>query len=196
MTTLTKTEVREAPVAAGEVLANPAYGEIDRPETRKQNSTEYIWALLRIGVGFTFLWAFLDKLFGLGFATEAGKGWLEGGSPTFGFLNFAATGPLKDFYSGLAGNAVVDWLFMLGILAIGLPLVLGIGVRIAASIGVVMLLMMYSALLLPENNPVLDEHIIYAVIMAGVAIGNPGYEVGLGRWWGKTKLAKSLPVLK
>ena len=49
----------------------------------------------------------------------------------------------------MAGNAVVDWLFMLGILAIGLPLVLGIGVRIAAriaaSIGVVMLLVMYSA---------------------------------------------------
>ena len=91
---------------------------------------------------------------------------------------------------------VVDWLFMLGILAIGLPLVLGIGVRIAASIGVVMLLIMYSALLLPEHNPVLDDHIIYAVIMLGLAVVNPGYHLGLGRWWGRMKLVSKFPILK
>ena len=85
---------------------------------------------------------------------------------------------------------------LLGLLAIGLPLVLGIGVRIAASIGVVMLLMMYSSLMLPENNPVLDEHIIYVVIMLGLAIANPGYGLGLGRWWGRTRLARRLPVLE
>ena len=50
-----------------------------------------VWGLLRMAVGWIFLWAFLDKLVGLGFATEVGKGWLNGGSPTFGFLNFGSS---------------------------------------------------------------------------------------------------------
>ena len=34
----------------------------------------YAWFAARIGMGFIFLWAFVDKLFGLGYATPAGKG--------------------------------------------------------------------------------------------------------------------------
>ncbi len=146
-------------------------------------------------MGWIFLWAFLDKLFGLGFATEAGKGWIDGGSPAAGFLSFGTSGPLAGFYSGLAGNAAVDWLFMLGILAIGLPLMLGIGVRLAASIGVVMLLMMYSALLGPANNPILDDHIIYALIMLGLVI-NPANHLSPAGWWEKTRLVNKYPILK
>ena len=175
------------------VLDLPAIVEL--PTKIAPKAAPAVWALLRFGVGWIFLWAFVDKVFGLGFTTESGKGWIDGGSPTFGFLSFATMGPLTEFYHGLAGSAVVDWLFMLGLLGVGLPLVLGIGVRIAASIGVMMLLMMYSALLLPEHNPFLDDHIIYAVIMVGLAVGNPGYRFGLGRWWGKTRLAKRYPLL-
>ena len=180
-------------VAAPDTRAEPG---LDLPTVGKSDGTAYIWALLRFSLGWIFLWAFVDKLFGLGFATESGKGWIDGGSPIFGFLNFAARGPMVGYYHTMAGNAVVDWLFMLGILAIGLPLVLGIGVRIAASIGVVMLLVMYSAVVLPEHNPVLDDHIIYAVIMLGIATANPGYHLGLGRWWGKTRLVNKFPVLE
>ena len=196
MATLTTPDI---PVRNGfeeRTFATTPVREIDHSIESKADRTGYIWALLRFGMGWIFLWAFVDKLFGLGFATESGKGWIDGGSPTFGFLNFGASGPLEGYYNSLAGNAVVDWLFMLGILAIGLPLVLGIGVRIAASIGVVMLLLMYSALVLPANNPVLDDHIIYAVIMLGLAIANPGYHLGLGRRWGKTRLVKKFPVLE
>ena len=196
MTTLTAPDISTRHDLDDRVPAIAPVREIDESAGSKSDRTGFIWALLRIGMGWIFLWAFVDKLFGLGFATEAGNGWIDGGSPTFGFLNFAATGPLEGYYNGLAGNAFVDSLFMLGLLAIGLPLVLGIGVRIATSIGVVMLLLMYSALLLPEHNPVLDDHIIYAVIMLGLAIANPGHHLGLGRWWVKTKLVKKFSVLK
>ncbi|RGA01239.1 hypothetical protein DI270_030565 [Microbispora triticiradicis] len=47
----------------------------------------YVWAAARIAIGWVFLWAFLDKLFGWGFATPAAKAWINGGSPTTGFLN-------------------------------------------------------------------------------------------------------------
>ena len=44
--------------------------------------TALVWAALRLAMGWTFFWAFADKLFGLGYATGAGKGWIDGGSPT------------------------------------------------------------------------------------------------------------------
>jgi thiosulfate dehydrogenase [quinone] large subunit len=154
-------------------------------------------AALRIGVGWTFLWAFLDKTFGLGFATEAGKGWIDGGSPTYGFLTFGTKGPFAEFFAGMAGSVTVEWLFMLGLLGIGLPLMLGIGVRIAAATGIAMLGMMYIAsAIFPEHNPFLDEHIINGLILLGIAIGLPGYRLGLGRYFGKSRLARRYPLLK
>ena len=60
-------------------------------------------AVLRIMFGFYFLWAFLDKTFGLGFATPAAKAWINGGSPTKGFLS-GSEGPFSGFYHALAGN--------------------------------------------------------------------------------------------
>jgi thiosulfate dehydrogenase (quinone) large subunit len=46
-------------------------------------------AAARIAIGWTFLWAFLDKAVGLGFATQRADAWISGGSPTFGYLTFA-----------------------------------------------------------------------------------------------------------
>ena len=50
------------------------------------------WQLLgfaRILVGFVFLWAFVDKTFGLGVATKAKDAWINGVSPTTGFYSTA-----------------------------------------------------------------------------------------------------------
>jgi thiosulfate dehydrogenase (quinone) large subunit len=127
--------------------------------------TKTIWLLLRLSMGFIFLWAFLDKTFGLGFATAGDKAWIAGGSPTMGFLKFGVKGPFADFFHSLAGVAVVDWMFMLGLLFVGLTLILNRYVKWGALAGSMMLLFMYLALLLPENNPILDEHIIYILVL-------------------------------
>jgi thiosulfate dehydrogenase [quinone] large subunit len=154
-------------------------------ESRKSDGkARLVWATLRLAMGWTFFWAFADKLFGLGYATEAGKGWIDGGSPTFGFLNFAAKGPFAETYKGLAGAESIEWMFMLGLLGIGLPLLLGIGVRIAGSIGIMMYALMYTALIGPENNPFLDDHIVGIIIMAGLVLAAAGSPIGLGKLWG------------
>jgi hypothetical protein len=41
-------------------------------------------AVFRVVVGLEFLWAFLDKTFGLGYATPAARAWINGGSPIVG----------------------------------------------------------------------------------------------------------------
>lgn len=123
-----------------------------------------IVSFLRIGLGFIFLWAFFDKLFGLGFATTPDKAWIHGGSPTYGFLAFAVKGPFATFFKSLAGNPIVDWAFMIGLLAVGLSLLLNYFVKLGSIVGLLMVVLMYLAVLPPENNPVLDDHIIYALV--------------------------------
>ena len=70
-------------------------------------------------MGFTFFWAFLDKLFGLGYATPSERAWINGGSPTKGFLANSADGPFAGFYQDIAGAGWADWLFMIGLAGIG-----------------------------------------------------------------------------
>ncbi len=129
-----------------------------------------VFTSLRLVMGFIFLWAFLDKTFGLGFATTSAKAWINGGSPTTGFLTGAVKGPFAEFFHGLAGVAIVDWMFMLGLLFVGLTLILSKYVKWGCAAGASMMLLMYLATLFPENNPVVDEHIVYALVLALIAI--------------------------
>src|SRR6266566_5231037 len=84
-------------------------------------------------MGWTFLWAFLDKTFALGFATgrdpQTGiidffgpKAWIHEGSPTAG-LAFFAKGPFASFYKDIAGATWLDWTFMLALVLIGIAIV-------------------------------------------------------------------------
>jgi thiosulfate dehydrogenase [quinone] large subunit len=143
-----------------------------------------------------FLWAFLDKVFGLGHETASKAAWIHDGHPTAGFLKFAAAGPFKGFYNSFAGAAWADWLFMLGLVSIGVALILGIGMRIAAISGSALLVMMWSAVLPPENNVFMDDHLIYAGVLVGLALTAAGTTLGLGRWWANTPLARKAPWLK
>ena len=175
--------------------------------TKSTEKTFYALALVRISLGFIFLWAFLDKLLGLGFATcrnpetdvvqtMCSRAWAEGGSPTTGFLNNAVQGPFADLYHNLAGVGLVDWLFMAGLLVVGVGLLLGIWVRVAAVVGAIMLFLMWTALLWPENNPFLDDHLVYAFALAAIYFGDSNQKWGLRAWLSQTGLVKALPLLK
>jgi thiosulfate dehydrogenase (quinone) large subunit len=153
-------------------------------------------AVVRVAVGFVFLWAFLDKTFGFGYATPAAKAWINGGSPTKGFLSRVAAGPLESTFHAWAGAAWVDWLFMAGLLAIGIALILGIGLRIAAVSGTVMMLLMWAAEwplakftsageLTMSTNPIVDYHIVYALVLITLALTYAGNTWGLGRLWAR-----------
>lgn len=153
-------------------------------------------ALLRISMGFIFLWAFVDKLFGLGFSTAANKSWLLGNSPTYGFLKFATYGPFKSIFEGMAGNPIVDWLFMLGLLFVGVALTLGVARKISTLFGCLMLLFMWLAAFPPKQNPILDDHIIYIFVLQLLLQLHSGETWGLGKWWEKTSLVKKYSFLK
>jgi thiosulfate dehydrogenase [quinone] large subunit len=139
-------------------------------------------------MGFYFLWAFLDKTLGLGFATPAERAWVAGGSPTTGFLtNATAESPFANVFAAIAGNPVVDWLFMFGLLGVGLTLLLGVGVRIGAIAGAAMLLLMYLAefplTLTGATNPLIDSHIIDMGVMAIVFFAVADQRLSVARIW-------------
>ncbi len=157
---------------------------------------KYIWGALRIAMGWIFLWAFFDKLLGLGFATAAENAWIAGGSPTAGFLSFGTGTLFGSFFQSLAGLAIVDWLFMLGLLFVGIALILGIGVKLAGYVGAFMMFLMWLAVLPLANNPIIDDHIIYLLIMLGFTIINTDDWFGFGKRWANTKLVKKYKFLK
>jgi thiosulfate dehydrogenase [quinone] large subunit len=168
----------------------------DAGESRQQVAARYVWAGLRIALGWIFLWAFLDKTFGWGFATESENAWVNGGSPTEGFLSFGTTGPLASFYQGMAGAAWADVLFMVGLAGIGVALMAGIGMRIAAASGALMMVMMWTAVLPPPNNPFMDDHLIYAGLLVGLALVGAGGTLGFGKQWERLPLVQRWPWLK
>jgi thiosulfate dehydrogenase [quinone] large subunit len=165
-------------------------------ETTVQKATRYVLAGLRIALGWVFLWAFLDKLLGLGRSTPAANAWIDGGSPTKGFLGKAVSGPFESLYHSFAGAAWADTLFMTGLAGIGIALIAGVGMRLAATAGSLLLVLMWSAVLPPENNPFMDDHLIYAGVLITLALTAAGNTLGLGAYWNRLPIVQRLPWLK
>ncbi|MEU7893309.1 hypothetical protein AB0B45_10615 [Nonomuraea sp. NPDC049152] len=146
-------------------------------EERPSRPVDYVWAIARISIGWLFLWAYVDQTFGLGFTTPANRAWIYGGSPTSRFLR---GGDLAV----LAGQPWVDGLFMLGLLGFGVCLVLGVATRAAAVAGGITLVLMWAAELPLAGDPLVNEHIVYTIVLAGLAglaMANAGDTLGLGR---------------
>lgn len=151
-------------------------------------------AAARIVLGWVFLWAFLDKTFGLGFATTEADSWLAGGSPTSGFLA-SREGVFAGAFHALVGHAWVDWAFMLGMLLVGAALILGVAMRPAAVGAVGLMASLWLASVPLENNPVVDEHVVYAVLAVTLAATRAGHRLGAGRYWARLPLVRRLPWL-
>jgi thiosulfate dehydrogenase [quinone] large subunit len=178
----------------------PAHGAVMTTTAGK------VTAVLRITTGLLFLWAFLDKTFGLGYATTAKNAWINGGSPTNGFLSHVDVGPFADTLKGWAGGWLTDSLFMLGLLGLGVAVTLGIGLRISAIAGTVMMLFMWVAewpldrvtdagQASGSTNPFIDYHLVYAIVLIALALVYTGNTWGLGRKWASLDIVRKNPWL-
>lgn len=137
-------------------------------------------AVLRLLLGVVFLWAFADKTVGLGFATPPERAWITGGSPTAGYLG-SLDGALAPAFTALAGQGWVDITFMFGMLAVGSALVLGVALPAAAAGGTIIMALMWLTSLPLANNPLIDEHVIYAAALWVLAATGSGHTWGLAR---------------
>lgn len=209
----------QGPARDGEVVA-PAPVEVPPRVVAPRVKGALLWGLARISIGWVFLWAFLDKAFALGFSTgrledgtidffARGQAWLNGGSPTAGVFAYALKGPFTGLYRAI-GNvsmtaqgpvanppAWVDWVYMLSMLLIGLGLISGVMTRIAAFGGIVWMAIFYTATSIwPEFNPFVDDHVVYAIVLAGLAAIDAGRYLGLGTYWERLPIVQRHPILR
>ena len=171
-----------------------ALEHVEAPGSMLTTTAAKALAVLRISTGFVFLWAFLDKTFGLGYSTPSARAWINGGSPTKGFLSSVDVGPFQSMFHSMAGTWWTDSLFMAAMLGVGVALIAGIGMRIAAGTGILVMAMMWFAEFplarhtakgapSASTNPLTDYHVLYGVTVVVLALTYAGHTWGLGRWW-------------
>jgi thiosulfate dehydrogenase (quinone) large subunit len=131
-----------------------------------QNLMPLAAVLLRVCLGLVFFFAGWSKL-----TTE---GWTAAG-----FLQ-NATGPFASWFQSLAGNGFVDVLNMWGLTLLGVALILGLFVRTASALGMVLMLLYYFADFVGNtSHGYIDEHIMYACVLFLFLVGGFGHVFGL-----------------
>ncbi|GGN87003.1 MULTISPECIES: DoxX family membrane protein [Haloarcula] len=143
----------------------------------------YSLFLLRIVMGWTLFQGGVTKL------VTYLDGNPENNWTAAGFLANAIPegNPFTGMFVAMAGNPAIDWLNMLGLTLAGLALLLGAFVRFAAFWGAVMMLFYWLASLqggllagLPvAHGWVVDDHIVYAVLLFGLGAFGAGRILGL-----------------
>jgi len=200
----------------------PAGGRPPIPgDDRALRRTGWVWGVLRLAMGWIFLWSFLDRFFGLGFSTcritarvaedpsQVGgidylcdDSFMQGGSAVYNFLTFnAARSHTGDWFSWMAPadaatQNVWDLIFMLALLGAGVALLLGVLVRVAAIGAAILLVFIHlAALVWPAGNPFLTYQLVYAIVLVGIAVADAGRFLGVGRWWTSLPVVERAPLL-
>ena len=128
--------------------------------------------LLRLLMGWIFLWAGFDKAIN-GFTAE-------------GFLLHATSGPLKEWFTDLGGNAtalsVIDPLVTYGQILMGFALFLGAATRLALVFAGAMMLLFYLAQFPPEHDLFVDYYLVYIVVYLMLGALGAGRILGLDRF--------------
>ncbi len=179
------------------ISATGGWRSMDQIHRIREDPGAFVFAILRLLIGFMLLWAFFDKMFGLGFPTASGAGYIDGGSPTEGFLMFASTGTFGWLFEPLTRiTPVMDVIILISMLGLGTGLMLGIGKRICCVGGMVMFFIFYLAVMPLSDNPIIDYHTIYIVVLAGVLLTDSCSILGMGNRWRDTALVRRFPILE
>jgi thiosulfate dehydrogenase [quinone] large subunit len=142
------------------------------PESLAQSVMGPFTLLLRLTMGWIFLWSGIDKL-----VTDFSAS---------GFLVNGTQGPLGDWFQSLGTNQaaldVINPLVIWGQVLIGVTLVLGLFTRAGLFWAAAMMMMFYLAVFPPANNPFMDEHLVYIVIFGLLGALGAGRILGVDAW--------------
>jgi thiosulfate dehydrogenase [quinone] large subunit len=159
-------------------------------------------AALRIFLGAGFLYAGLEKVFDFagsgkpftsaGFLQFGTNGSLPGSDPK------AIVNPTHDFWVSLATNAqlisVIDALVVVGELAIGAALILGLATRFAGVMGAILMGFITVAAWSFAFGPV-NETMLYAAVALYLAYAEAGLAYGLDAIIEKSEIVVRRPAL-
>jgi thiosulfate dehydrogenase [quinone] large subunit len=146
-----------------------------------------ILVLLRIALGWLFFYAGITKV-------------LDPAWSAAGYLRGAKT--FTGLYQLLASPTNIGWVNFLnewGLTLLGISLILGIGVRLSGVFGVALMLLYYfPALEFPrvEHGYLVDEHIIYALVLAYFVAVRAGRTFGLEGWCAGLPICRRFPKIR
>ena len=143
---------------------------------------------LRFSMGWLFFYAGITKV-------------LDPAWSAAGYLTSAKT--FSVFYIWLAQpgflqfiNFINEW----GLTLLGVSLILGIAVRLSSGFGVLLMLLYYFPVLdFPYPNPhsyLVDEHIVYALVLTYFATVRAGRVWGLEEWCSNLPICSRFPRLR
>ncbi len=92
----------------------------------------------------------------------------------------SADGPFSEWFRSLAGNGFVDVTNEWGLFFLGIALIIGLLTRPAAMLGIILMALYYLAHF-TSNTAMgyVDEHVVYAAVLAVFAAGGAGHAFGL-----------------
>lgn len=144
--------------------------------------------LLRIGMGWLMFYAGITKL-------------LDPNWTAAGYLNNAKT--FTGFFQWFASAGNIGWINFInewGLTLLGISLILGVGVRLSSILGAALMLLYYFPVLqFPYPNPhsfLVDEHIVYALILVFFAAVRAGRFLGLENWCSNLPICSKFPRLR
>lgn len=138
--------------------------------------------LLRLSMAWVFLYAASHQI--------------GGGFSVTGFLTHTKTfHGLFSIFTGPSVAPVVSFLVAYGHLLIGLSLLVGLMVRVSSIFGIALMLMYWMAhmdfpYISNPNNFLLDDHIVYAFVLALMIATHAGHIFGLDGWFAKRDAAR------
>ncbi len=151
------------------------------------NLQKKILFLLRVALGCLYLYAGMSKVLA--------PGWSAGGY-LLGAKSFAG------FYGWLAQPAVIPYVSLANewaLTLLGISLVLGLGVRLSAPLGALLMALYYLPLSFPyvnANSFIVDEHVIYGLVLLFLAAAQAGKVWGLDTWCAKLPICAKYPKLR
>lgn len=133
--------------------------------------------LLRVSTGWLFFYAGITKILN---PEWSAAGYLTGAKTFPEFFNFFLQPNILPIV-----NLANEW----GLTLIGVALILGVFVRWAAIAGIILMVLYYLPILdFPYPNThsyIVDEHVIYALVLLVLSVFNAGQVWGLGRRFGR-----------
>lgn len=141
----------------------------------------YALLALRVVMGWTLFYAGITKLLDPEWSAE-------------GFLLHAI--PEGNPFGGVWATMANDWLWLIdplnqwGLTLVGLALLLGAFVRWSAFWGAVMMVFYWAASLPLEHATVIDDHIVYAMLLFGLGAFGAGRIFGLDEYLEEMEIVK------
>lgn len=152
-----------------------------------EKSQKITLTLLRLVLGVLFLYAGYSHLID---PTFSAKGYIIGAKTFTGFYKML-TGPAVL----PAVNFINEW----GLTLLGLSLLLGLGVRLSAPLGALMMFLYYLPILnfpfIPPHSFLVDEHIVYAAALLLLYAFHAGRFYGVAAVCERSKFCRRYPKL-